>query len=263
MTLPLALVIGPMKAGTTWVHDYLAARGDVCLPRGVKEIFYFDRYHERGLGWYRDYFSHFDAARHKTALEVAPSLFHSLEAPARVRNDLGRIPLVVTRRDPVARSWSHYVHLRRYGYTRQPLAQAIEEFPQIVSASRYHDRIAYWRDAMPDAPITELDLEVLKTFPEAYVRQLCEALAIPFSPVPEILKRESNKGASPPSYFAAKFGRSLSYKLRSLGLYGVVNKAKALGLKPLFFGRGGGDRAQLEPTEQEKALLSERLELNR
>ena len=35
MTLPTALVIGPMKAGTTWIHEYLAWRGDVCLPGGT------------------------------------------------------------------------------------------------------------------------------------------------------------------------------------------------------------------------------------
>ncbi|WP_196259675.1 sulfotransferase family protein [Pelagibacterium limicola] len=260
MTLPTALVIGPMKAGTTWMHDYLEARGDVCLPLEVKETFYFDRYHDRGLDWYRHHFRHWDAARHRIAVEVAPSLFHSPDAPSRVRNDLGEVPLIVARRDPVARSWSHYMHLRRYGYTRKPLEEAVTEFPQILTASRYEERLEVWREALPEARIVELDLDVLKTDPDAYVRQLCDALAIPVTPVPEALAGESNKGAVPPSYLAAKFGRSLSYKLRSLGLYNVVNAAKAVGLKPLFFGRGSV-RASAKPTEAERALLAERLGL--
>ena len=28
-TSPDALVVGPMKAGTSWIHDYLESRGDV------------------------------------------------------------------------------------------------------------------------------------------------------------------------------------------------------------------------------------------
>lgn len=263
MTLPKTLIIGPMKAGTTWMHEYLAARGDVCLPLEVKETFYFDLYYERGSAWYKDHFRHFDAARHKTVVEVGPSLFHIPDAPARVRNDLGQIPLIVARRDPVTRAWSHYMHIRRYGYTRSPLAKAIEEYPQILDASRYRDRVAEWREAMPDAPIIELDIEVLRSDPEAYVRQLSRALQIPIMPIPPALERESNKGAVAPSYLAARFGRSLSHKLRSLGLYSIVNAAKSARLRPLFFGGSDNSKALVQPTDAERALLIERLGLDR
>lgn len=258
-----ALVIGPMKAGTTWIHDYLAARGDVCLPSGVKETFYFDRYYERGRDWYSNHFRHWDAQRHRIMVEVAPSLFHAPEAAVRVRDDLGSVPLLVVKRDPIARSWSHYMHLRRYGYTNEPLAGAIEAFPQIINASRYEEQIARWRATLPDAPLTVLELDLLKSDPEAYVRQLCEALGIPFKPIPEMVAGEANSAAVPPSFLAAKAGRRISYALRSMGLYGVISLAKAIGLKPLFFGEAGKGMTPRRATADEQALLAERLGLGK
>ncbi|WP_029040786.1 sulfotransferase family protein [Cucumibacter marinus] len=253
------LIIGPMKAGTTWMHDYLAARGDVCLPLGVKETFYFDRYHDKGLDWYEDHFRQFDPDRHRIRVEVAPSLFHSAEAPGRIKRELGQIPLIVARRDPIARSWSHYMHLRRYGYTQKPLAEAIGDFPAIIAASQYDQQIARWRDVLPDALIHELNLDLLKSDSDGYVRELCDVLSIPYLPVPEALLRESNMGAVPPSYFAAKLGRRLSYGLRGLGLYGLINAAKAAGLRRVFFGGSSRSQRTPGPTEAERALLIEQL----
>ena len=168
MTLPTALVIGPMKAGTTWVNAYLAWRGDVCLPRGVKETFFFDRHSDRTTGWYAGHFRHHDPARHRAAVEVAPSLFHCPEAPGRVAGTLGAVPLIVTTRDPVARAWSHYLHLRRKGYTDAPLAEAITRHPEIVAASRYEAQLARWRAAMPGSPVTVLALEDLIADPAGH-----------------------------------------------------------------------------------------------
>lgn len=259
--LPKALIIGPMKAGTTWIHNYLEWRGDVCLPQGVKETFYFDKYHDRGVHWYGAHFSRYDPNSHRIVVEVAPSLFHSDLATQRVAQDLGDIALIVGRRDPIARSWSHYTHLRRYGYTRKPLSEAVQDFPQIIAASRYSDGIAKWRAALPGASITVLDLEDLKNNPEEYAAKLCGALGIDFISVPTELRGESNKGAVPRSYLAAKFGRALSYRLRGLGLYGVINAAKAAGLRSIFFGSAKGE-ATRAPSAGEQAFLRRELGLS-
>lgn len=247
-----------MKTGTTWINDYLALRGDVCLPKAVKETFYFDRYYGRGSSWYHHHFRHFDPLRHKAVVEVAPSLFHCPQSPSRIRDELGMVPIIVTYRDPVARSWSHYTHLRRYGYTRKPLADAVDEFPQIIAASRYQERLDYWREHLPDSSITILELDKLRADPDAYVHALCDALAIDPVPIPPGLESESNKAAVPPSFLAARLGRVLSYRLRALGFYNVVNAAKAMGLHRLFFG-SGDNSAPLAPTPEEERLLAQKL----
>jgi hypothetical protein len=254
--LPTALVIGPMKSGTTWIHQYLAWRGDVSLPGGVKETFFFDRHFDKGIDWYAHHFRRHDKSRHRAIVEVAPSLFHSADAPERVLSTLGRVPLIVAIRDPVARAWSHYLHLRRKGYTRLPLAQALEAYPEILDASRYSLQITRWRTSLPDVPVTILNLDNLIEDRVGYAAQLCSALELPAREPPDSLQ-ESNAGGAPPSFLLARVGRKTAEVLRAVGGYGVVNLSKRVGLKKWFFGPDGGVR--LRPSAEETSLLLEKL----
>lgn len=249
MTLPTALVIGPMKAGTTWVHDYLAWRGDVCLPQGVKETFFFDRHFDRDMDWYGTHFSHHNPDCHRAIVEVAPSLFHCPGSPGRVANLLGPVPLIVTTRDPVARAWSHYLHLRRKGYTDAALPEAIVRHPEIITASRYDLQIRRWQQALPASPVTILPLEDLMVDPAAYAARLCAALDLPRRDPPTDLGR-SNEGGEPPSFLLARLGRQTAAAIRSRGGYGVINLAKRTGLKRVFFGADGAQKAVLDPASR-------------
>lgn len=250
MTLPTALVIGPMKAGTTWVQDYLAWRGDVCVPSGVKETFFFDNHFDRGTEWYQAHFRHHDPARHHAVVEVAPSLFHGDAAPERVAQTLGSLPLIVTTRDPVARAWSHYLHMRRKGYTRAPLAEAVAQYPEIIAASLYGAQLDRWRAALPQSPLTVLSLEDLIADPAVYAERLCAALGIASRDPPETLGA-SNASGVPPSFLLARLGRQMATAIRASGGYGVVNLAKWLGLKQIFFGADGSKQVRMTPDERD------------
>lgn len=257
-SLPRSLVIGPMKAGTTWIQEYLDWRGDVCLPNKVKETFFFDRYYARGDDWYARRFAHFDPSRHTSIIEVAPSLFHDPDAPARVHESLGPVPLVVMRRDPVARAWSHYQHMRRKGYTTAPLAEAVEAFPGIVTASRHDEMMERWRSALPDAAITVLEMEDLRGDREKFVAMLCGAFDLPVLDAPDDLQA-SNAAGVPKSYLVARIGSLTANTLRASGAYGVVNLAKKAGLKNVFFGKPSTAEQRVVPTEEERAFLIERV----
>lgn len=256
--LPRAMIIGPMKAGTSWIHEYFEWRGDVCLPNKVKETFYFDRYYKRGDAWYANHFAHYDQALHQSIIEVAPSLFHDPGAPARLRNSLGSVPLIVTLRDPVERAWSHYQHMRRKGYTTASLAQAIEQFPGIITASRYDDMLARWRTALPASTLTVLNLDDLRRDRSTYLKQLCAALDLPPVDAPDDLKT-ANAAGIPKSFALARLGSFAANTLRASGAYGVVNLAKKAGLKDVFFGKASSTDRRITPTEEERALLLQRV----
>src|SRR5690606_21799853 len=115
-------------------------------PLAVKETFFFDRHFNKGSEWY---WSHFEDSS-VPKIEVAPSYFAKANVPERVCQVSSRAKIIVTLRHPVKRAWSHYLHLRRYGYTMKTLRDACDEFPQILQASCYNSCLTRWRDSFGD-----------------------------------------------------------------------------------------------------------------
>ena len=236
--LPDSLIIGPMKSGTSWIQDYLSQRVDVGLPQGVKETFFFDHRFSKGKKWYA---SHFICREQEDApdkiVEVAPSYFHSLQAPENVYYTLGNIPLIVVLRDPVQRAWSHYLHLLRYGYTREKLPEATIKYPEILEASRYQSCLVRWYEFFPEESFFFLRLEALLRSPEDFTAELCKALDISFlKPSEQLGGNKSNKAAMPSSFLLAAIANKTAHFLRQYRFYSLVNFAKNLGLKNVFFG---------------------------
>ena len=256
--LPTALVIGPMRSATTWVHRYLKDRGDVCMPTDVKETFFFDRRFEKGLDWYARHFRNCQNRKARIVMEVGPSYFHSDKAPERIRDALGDIPLVVIYRDPVERSFSHFAHLRRYGFTSLPLREATQEFPEILAASRYAEQLRRWADHFRRDRLSILRLDTLRTSPDQFAANLTEALGLPFVPVPEALRTPVNRSAVPESNVLAGVAWRVADVLRGWRLHKIVEWAKQIGVKEVAMSRTTETRSEM--SKAERRWLREQLE---
>lgn len=254
---PEAVVIGPMKAATTWVDRYLRSRGDVCLPQDVKETFFFDRNYGRGLDWYLGHFAQ-DTMTCTRLVEVAPSYFHSQAAPARMKEALGDVRLVAVLRDPVTRAFSHYLHLLRYGFTGTDLRQSVAAYPEIVSASAYATCLRRWFDVFGRDRILVLFQHDIAERPNAFVHDLCAHLGLDYLSPGAQMSERVNEAAMPSSRLLAAAGQKVADGLRTAGLYRLVNLAKSLGLKEVFFGKPGGKELP-KLSEDDRAWLSEML----
>ena len=259
--VPVQLVVGPMKAGTTWIHEYLMTRGDVCLPGGTKETFFYDRNFHRGRHWYRAHFRHANTKYHRTLIEVAPSYFPNEFARRRIKETVSPRTILVCVREPVARAWSHFLHMKRYGYVRGGLDAALSSFPDIVNASRYSVGVQEWKLAFPGAEVALLPFETLKSDPNTFARMLCLALRVPFKEVPSNLFTARNEGGVAPSGFVASAARRASGVLRGARLYKLIDTAKALGAHRLAYGRSGSPNAGI--SFEDRQLLDAALEEER
>ena len=256
MSLPNALVIGPQKAGTTWIHRYLELRGDICLPKGVKETMFFDRHYGRGETWYANHFHPDENTRR--IVEVAPTYFHHPDAAARILDTLGSIPLICTLRDPAERSFSLYLHMRRYGMTAcTDFREAAHRHPEIIDTSRYASHLKRWFEVFGRENILVLLQEDLAEKQHEYSSLLCQHLELPFVEPGEMLRERVNAAALPSSPALASAGQKIADTLRAAGLYPLINWAKQAGLKSLFFGRRGTDVPQL--TTEERFWIVDRL----
>lgn len=137
--LPNFLYIGPGKAGSTWLHEILLRHPQVYLT-AAKDLYFFDRYFDRGLDWYQ---SQFRQARpeHRVIGEVCPHYLFSEDVPRRISESLGRVQLMFTIREPVARTFSSYLYMRKNGEVRGSFQQTLQSRPSILNPSRYATHI--------------------------------------------------------------------------------------------------------------------------
>lgn len=247
-----------MRAGTTWVHNYLAERQDVCLPHGVKETFFFDRHWASGIQWYQSHFSHFDEAAHLQVIEVAPSYFCVEQAPERILNKLGAVKVAIMARDPVDRSWSHFLHLRRYGMVGDDLRAAVDRFPDIVEASRYSVYVPRWSKVFGAQRVNIFRFDDIVSVPAEFERQVEVFLGLPARGGLARLPARSNAAVTAPRIkWLARSGRWIASFLRKRRFYPAVNLAKRVRLDQLFY--GGGEKNIPQMRSEDRAWLEEAL----
>lgn len=258
-SVPFALFIGPQRAGTTWVDRYLRTRDDVCLPDGVKEVFFFDRNYERGIDFYK---SHFNPSNiHRLAMEITATSFDHPEAPQRVYDTFGSdVRLLCPLRHPVIRSYSLYLHYLRYGIVNGSLQDAVKQEPQIISSSYYAEHLKRWFDLFGQDNIVILYQEELERNQHKFVQKLCEGLQIPFiEPVEEVQGRYNITTFSKFSSIAAT-SQKIADVLRYYKMYAVINFAKSIGLKRLIFGKERPDARQKNIPDEDLVWLQQQLQ---
>lgn len=233
--LPRQLFIGPTKTGTSWIHSYLEARGDVTLPSKTKETFFFDRHYDQGQLWYAAHFE--PAISENTCVELAPSLFHKDMAISRVGEMLPTVKVICTLRNPIDRAVSHYFHLRRYGRIPENFAEAVRDYPEILTTSLYSKNLQNWRAAFGHDRVCVLIYEDLQREQERFCRTICDLLEIPFiAPIEQIKSTRSFEATVPANGGVARIVNSGAEFARTLGAHDVVNFLKSSPLRKVVFG---------------------------
>ena len=114
--LPSFIIVGAQKCGTTSLHRYLSTHPAV-VPPLHKEVHYFDANYP-DLDWYRAHFpavwqvalrKHLKGQGTVTG-EASPYYIFYPHAPARIRQTLPDVKLIILLRNPVDRAYSHYHH---------------------------------------------------------------------------------------------------------------------------------------------------------
>jgi hypothetical protein len=135
MPQPTFIAIGPQKAGTTWLDAVMRQHGDICLPADRKEVFFFDRYYDRGLDWYEGLFSHCAACN--AIGEVTPTYFAKPHTLRRIAAHYPDIRLVIILRNPVERLITHYGMFIENGSRARDIYEALDMHEALYRASNY------------------------------------------------------------------------------------------------------------------------------
>jgi hypothetical protein len=144
--LPNFLYVGPDKAGSSWLHEVLLKHPDVYLTP-AKDLYYFDRYYDRGRAWYA---AQFREARDEAVVgEVCQDYLFHPQAAARIVETLGPVRVMVCLRDPVDRAWSSYLYMRKHGIGPETFGEALRTRPELLEHGRYATGLARFLDLLP------------------------------------------------------------------------------------------------------------------
>lgn len=193
--LPSFIIVGAQKSGTTSLFHYLASEDEIGMA-AEKEVHFFDRFFQRGLGWYQSRFPPHASSSDRLLGEATPLyLFHPL-AVQRIKDVLPDCRLVVSLRNPVDRAISHYYHEVALDHERRTFEEAIETEDEVISREyervledgeyfsidlqrysylargRYFDQMTRLFDCFPSEQVLVLQAERLFTDPVEPLRKL-------------------------------------------------------------------------------------------
>lgn len=193
--LPDFLVIGAVKAATTWINAQLQAHPDIFMPG--PEPHFFSTEFDRGLDYYHGFFR--DAGGAQMIGEKSADYLAHPQAPARIAAMLPGAQLVVQFRHPVDRAYSDYRMLYRRGTIKGPPEQYLRpgsEQPRFLDNSLYGRHLGRWFDHMPREQIHPLFFEDVRRSPRETVEAVCRHIgAVPHF-AEEVGERPVNDGSA-------------------------------------------------------------------
>jgi hypothetical protein len=255
MTLPTFLGIGVQRGGSTWLHTLLASHPEVYMPTRRKEIRFFDRYYENGLGWYEEFFCPPEEASNYRAIgEISPEYYECEECPKKIHNTFPEVKMIIMLRHPINRAYSQYgFNVQRRNY-RGSFGDFLATRPRALEKgfySRYLKQYLRYFDRKQFLPLVFEDVFINISKTKGKVADFLEISPEKF---PASENRDKINASTVPAHqslygFVVKTGR----KLRKRNLEPVVDFVMRLGIQR-FLSKGD----PLEPLDTElKKRLSE------
>jgi hypothetical protein len=212
---PTFLIIGQAKAGTTALFQYLSGHPSI-VPPLVKEPHYWSTHHDLGPAWYESLFPRLPEGSGLITGDGSVTSMTIPEAPARVRNELPDVKLIVLLREPVSRAYSEYCMQVRLGDQHTPfeevIARELAVFPECplddrssgndCLANGYLTRSAAlphlkrWLAHFPAEQMLILRDEQLADDLPATMERVCRFIGVP--PFVPNDRRRHNEGRYPP-----------------------------------------------------------------
>lgn len=176
LPLPNFLYIGPDKAGSSWLREALAVYPEVFLTP-AKDLYFFDRYYDRGIQWYRSQFREAESG-HAVVGEVCPDYLASADAPERIASCLPHVKMMVTLREPSARAFSSYLYMRKHGEGPPTFREALMSCPDLIEHGRYATQLRRYLDCFDRQAIYIALFDDLQADAQAFLDGITDWLGV-------------------------------------------------------------------------------------
>lgn len=195
--LPAFMVIGAVKAATTWIAHQLRCHPRLWLP--MAEPHYFSSEYDRGLDWYGSLFA--AAPEGRLIGEKSADYLAHPDAAARIAKTLPGIPLIAQLRDPVDRAYSDYCMLFRRGMVgsdpRRCLSSGNRADTRFLEGGRYAHHIRRLRHYIPASRLKVILYEDIRRNPTSVITDICEHIGVETHIVADAVLDRHNDSRTP------------------------------------------------------------------
>lgn len=226
MPKPSHIFIGPDKTGSSWLHEALLRHPEVYVPT-AKDLYYFDKYYDRGDIWYESHFS--AGALHRARVDISHDYLMSPDAPGRIRSYSDSIGLFTILRHPVDRAISHFQYLRRSGLVPADFTRALEIRPDIITNGLYTTHLARYDHVFGEGYVRLFSFPAMRDDPALFLRSICDFLGVT-SADPEVPERQraASEARFLPLAFAVKFAASAARELGFEHAIGAIKRNRLI-----------------------------------
>lgn len=222
--LPNFLYIGPDKAGSSWLHETLLSHPQVFLTE-AKDLYFFDRYYDRGLGWYSAQFRR-AGPQHEVVGEICQDYLFAPEAATRIHADLGPVKMMVTLREPAARAFSSYLYMLKHGEDVGTFEHALQTRPELLEHGRYGVALGRYLDIFPREALHVALFDQLQQDPQSFMDGVTDWLEIERLPLTEQQLGARLPASRARSVTAARVARRAAVLAREVDMAGFVGRVK-------------------------------------
>lgn len=223
-TLPNVIYIGPDKAGSSWLFKLFANHPDIYVTP-AKDLYFFDRYYNKGMDWYAKQFA--GGYNHRLVSEISHDYLYDETAAQRMQQHVADAKLVICLREPVERTFSAYLHLVKSGHFKGTFEEALEAHPGIINRSLYGKHVRTLLNYFPKSQLYTAVFDDLKASGQRFADQMLDALDVPRVRLPEDVRQKSLPAGRSRSVRLTQSVRWMGNACRDLGMPGIVGRVKS------------------------------------
>lgn len=222
--LPNFIFIGPDKTGSTWLAGALAAHPQIYVTP-AKDIYFFDRYWDKGLEWYERQFR--GATNETVVAEVCHDYLFSSEAAGRIASAIPNVRLMVCLRRPGERAFSAYLQYIRHGYYEGTFEEALEDLDELIDHGRYATHLGPYVELFGIPRIHVALFDDLRASSQTFIDGVTGWLGLDPAKLAEELLKPKLAAAAPRSASLARLSRSIGVRVRDGGFGSVLGRVKS------------------------------------
>jgi len=195
--LPSFMIIGAVKAATTWLAHQLRHHPALWLP-DAEPHFFSTEYH-RGIDWYRSLFA--DAPADRLLGEKSADYLAHPDAAARIATTLPDVPLIIQLRNPVDRAYSDYCMLYRRGLVggdpRRYLDRQRSANARFLDGGRYALHLDRLFTHLPRSHVMVILHDDVSRVPERVISDVCSHIGVDTYIADDLVSERRNDSRTP------------------------------------------------------------------